>query len=324
MEQQQTALNIALADDSLREVFGKTIAELGERMPQVVVLDADVAGGTGAHHFRKRYPDRFIQCGIAEQNMVSVASGMAAMGFIPVVTTFAVFSLRAYEQTRLSIAYSRRNVKIFASHPGLDVGPDGASAQCLEDIAAYRALPNMCVIVPADPLEMAQVVAAALAESGPMYIRTGRSPTNNVLPPDYRFRMGRGAVLREGSDVTLIACGVELRRAFEAAEQLAGEGIQARVVNMSSIKPIDRDLIARCARETGAIVTAEDHNIIGGLGGAVAEVLAQTCPVPQELVGVQDKFGTSGDPEELAQFYGIDAAGIAAAARRVLSRKGGK
>ena len=312
---------IASNGDSLREAFGKTLSALGDEFPRLVVLDADIAGGTGVHHFRKSHPDRMIQFGIAEQNMMAAAGGMAAVGLIPVVTTFAVFCLRAIEQARLSLCYARRNAKIVASHPGLDVGPDGGSAQALEDLAAFRAIPGMTVISPADATEMALATRAMLEYDGPVYMRTGRSPAPRLFGADYTFEIGKGRIIRAGDDVTIIACGAEVARALDAAQQLAEDGISARVVNMATIKPIDRDLIARCSRETGAIVTAEDHNIHGGLGGAVAEALAATVPCPVEFVGVKDTFGASGEPEELAYFYEISAPFIAAAARRVLNRK---
>lgn len=307
--------------DSLREAFGKTLSSLADEFPKLVVLDADLAGGTGVHHIRKSHPDRLVQFGIAEQNMMAAAGGMAAVGLLPVVTTFAVFCLRAVEQARLSLAYARRNAKIVASHPGLDTGPDGGSAQCLEDLAAFRAIPGMTVISPADATEMALATRAMLEFDGPVYMRTGRSPAKRIFGDDHSFTIGKGQIIRDGADVTIIACGVEVSRALEAAAMLAEDGISARVVNMPTIKPIDTDLIAACARQTGAIVTAEDHNIHGGLGSAVAEALAQTMPVPMEFVGVKDTFGSSGEPDELAYAYEIAAPFIAAAARKVLKRK---
>ncbi len=307
--------------DSLREAFGKELALAGETIANLVVLDADIAGGTGVHHFRKAHPERLIQFGIAEQNMMAAAGGMAAVGLLPVVTTFAVFCLRAIEQARLSLCYARRNAKIVASHPGLDVGPDGGSAQALEDLAAFRAIPGMVVISPADPVEMAQATRAILAYDGPVYMRTGRSPAPRLFGEEHRFEIGKGQILRPGRDLTIIACGAEVARALAAANSLKEDGIEARVVNMPTIKPIDSDLIARCARETGAIVTAEDHNIHGGLGGAVAQALAATAPCPVEFVGVKDVFGASGEPEELAEAFEISAPFIAAAGRRVLKRK---
>jgi len=312
---------IGTSGDSLREAFGKALAGLASEFPKVVVLDADIAGGTGVHHFRKSHPERFLQFGIAEQNMMAAAGGLAAVGYIPVVTTFAVFCLRAIEQARLSLAYARRNAKIVASHPGLDVGPDGGSAQALEDLAAFRAIPGMTVISPADPIEAALATRAILEFQGPVYMRTGRSPSTRVYGEGHAFEIGKGHVVRDGSDVTIVACGVEVARALQAAEKLAEENIDARVVNMATIKPIDSALLARCAAETGAIVTAEDHNIYGGLGGAVAEALAATNPCPIEFVGVKDTFGASGEPEELAHHFGISAPFIADAAKRVVARK---
>src|SRR5580704_17081193 len=241
---------IGASGDSLREAFGKALAALVHQYPDLVVLDADIAGGTGAHHFRKSHPDRFLQFGIAEQNMMAAAGGLAAVGLLPVVTTFAVFCLRAIEQARLSIAYSRRNAKIVASHPGLDVGPDGGSAQALEDLAAFRAIPGMTVISPADPIEMAQATRAILEYDGPVYMRTGRSPSRRLFGDDHKFEIGKGQILRDGADLTIIACGTEVARALAAADLLKEDGIAARVVNMPTIKPMDVNLVARCARET--------------------------------------------------------------------------
>jgi transketolase len=286
----------------------------------VVLLDADIAGGTGAHHFRKAFPERFFQFGIAEQNMMAAAGGMAAAGLIPMVTTFAVFCLRAFEQARLA-AYAGRNIKIVASHPGLDVGPDGGSAQALEDLAAFRAIPGMTVVSPADPVEMGCAMRAILDHKGPVYMRTGRSPARRLFAPGHRFELGKGQVLREGVDVTIVACGVEVARALDAADILARQNVEARVVNMPTIKPLDTDLLAACARETGCFVTAEDHNVFGGLGSAVAEALARRAPAPIEFVGAEDRFGESGEPEELAERYGLTAPHIAAAAHRAVARK---
>jgi transketolase len=312
---------IGTSGDSLREAFGKALSTLADEFPKLVVLDADIAGGTGVHHFRKSHPKRFLQFGIAEQNMMAAAGGLAAVGLLPVVTTFAVFCLRAVEQARLSLAYTKRNAKIVASHPGLDVGPDGGSAQALEDIAAFRAIPGMTVISPADPVETALATRAILEFEGPVYMRTGRSPARRIFGDDHAFTIGKGQIVRDGKDVTIVACGVEVARALEAAEILAKDKINARVVNMATIKPIDTELLARCAEETGAMVTAEDHNIYGGLGGAVAEALAQTVPCPIEFIGMKDAFGASGEPEELATVYGLTAPHIASAAKRVLARK---
>jgi transketolase len=312
---------IAQNGDSLREAFGKALSGMADEFSNVVVLDADIAGGTGVHHFRKSHPDRFIQFGIAEQNMMAAAGGLAATGLIPIVTTFAVFCLRAVEQARLSLAYARRNAKIVASHPGLDVGPDGGSAQALEDLAAFRAIPGMTVLSPADATEMKLAVRAMLEFDGPVYMRTGRSPAKHIFGEDHRFEIGKGSIVRDGNDVTIVACGVEVARAMEAADVLAGEDISVCVVNMATIKPIDGELLARCAQQTGCFVTAEDHNIHGGLGSAVAESLAASHPAPIEFVGVKDVFGASGEPEELAEAFGLSAPHIAEAAKRAIARK---
>lgn len=312
---------IGSSGDSLREAFGKALVELADKYENFVVLDGDVAGGTGTHHFRSSNPERFYQFGIAEQHMIAASGGMAREGLIPLVTTFAVFSLRGVEQARLSVAYPNRNVKIVASHPGLDVGPDGASAQCLEDLAMFRAIPNMTVISPADAVEVGKATEAILKHDGPVYMRTGRSPAPRLLDDDYEFEIGKGNVLRDGHDVSIIACGVETARAVEAAQLLQQEGISARVVNMSTIKPLDNQLIRECVAETGCIVTAEDHNVIGGLGSAVAESLIQNIPCPVEFIGVKDTFGESGEPDELAEKYQLTAPFIAAAAKRAIERK---
>lgn len=314
-------LLVGKAGDSLREAFGKELALLGQEYENLVVLDADIAGGTGVHHFRSKFPERFIQCGIAEQNMMAMAGGIAATGLIPVVTTFAVFMLRAIEQARLSIAYADMNVKIIASHPGLDVGPDGASAQCLEDLACFRSIPNMTVLAPCDPIEMRSATRAMLEYDGPVYMRTGRSNAKRILSEEGNFQIGKGATLKSGSDVTIVACGVEVARSLEAAEELERDGISARVINMATIKPIDENLLILAAEETGAIVTAEDHSILGGLGGAVAEILVQHKPCPIEFIGVRDVFGESGEPEELSQKYGLTSENIVNAAKKVISRK---
>ena len=306
--------------DSLREACGKELTKIFPDYPNVVVLDADIAGGTGMHHFRKTFPDRFIQCGIAEQNMMAMAGGLAATGLIPVVTTFAVFMLRSIEQARLSIGYADMNVKIVASHPGLDVGPDGASAQCLEDLACYRSIPNMVVLSPCDPLEIEQATKAILDYEGPVYMRTGRSDAQRILGEDYQFEIGKAKILKNGSDITIMGCGVTTGRALEAAKILEMDGISVRIVNMSTIKPIDSAMVIKCANETKGIITVEDHNILGGLGSAVAEVLVQHNPVPMEFVGVRDSFGESGEPNELAKKYGIDYKAIIKSVHQLLER----
>ena len=255
--------------------------------------------------------------------MVAAASGLAATGLIAVVTGFACFLERAYEQARLSVGYAHRNVKIVASHPGLDVGPDGGSAQALEDVAAFRAIPGMTVISPADQIETALATRAILKFEGPVYMRTGRSGAKRLFGDDHVFEIGKGQIVRHGHDVTLVACGVEVARALDAAELLHEEGVSARVVNMATIKPIDAELLKRCAKETGAIVTAEDHNIYGGLGSAVAEAVTKTHPCPIEFIGLNDSFGPSGEPDELAEHFAITAPFIAAAAKRAVARKRG-
>ncbi len=309
---------------TMREAFGNALVELAGKRSDFVVLDADVAGGTGTHIFREAFPERFIQCGIAEQNMFSAAAGIASTGIIPIVTCYAVFaSMRAVEQARNSIAYPRFNVKIAASHLGLDVGPDGATHQSLEDISIYRSIPEFRVISPADPLELQAALPVILDTEGPVYLRTGRSPIPEVYDCKDDFTIGRADVLREGEDLCIMAVGVMVHRALEAAGILQREGISCRVVNMSSLKPVDNALIEESARKTGAIVTAEDHNILGGLGGAVSEVLVSSCPVPVEMVGIRDRFGESGDTEELATRYGIGVSDIVNSAKKVLGRKNG-
>ncbi len=311
---------IGSSGDSLREAFGKTISSLANKYPNFVVFDADVAGGTGTHHFQKSNPNRFYQFGIAEQNMMAAAGGFASTGLIPLVTTFAVFCLRAIEQVRLSIAYSNRNVKIIASHPGLDVGPDGASAQALEDLAILRSIPGMTVISPCDPNEIAEATEEILKFNGPVYMRTGRSPAHKVSR-NTEFKIGKGQTLIDGSDVTIIACGIEVSRSLEAAKILKKENISVRVVNMSTIKPIDKELLIKCSMETNCIVTAEDHSIIGGLGSAVSEVITQYAPCVVEFVAVKDCFGESGEPEELATKYEISTPFIVKAAIKAYKRK---
>ena len=306
--------------DSLREACGKALKKIAHDYPNVIVLDADIAGGTGMHHFRDAFPERFVQCGIAEQNMMAMAGGLAATGLTPLVTTFAIFMLRAIEQARLSIAYANMNVKIIASHQGLDVGPDGASAQCLEDIACFRAIPNMTVLSPSDPLEMEQATKAMLDIEGPVYIRTGRSESKRFLKNDYKFKIGKAEIIKDGSDITIIGCGVTTYRCLKAAKALEAQGISVRVVNMSTIKPIDKDCIIKCSNDTKGIISVEDHNIIGGLGSAISEVLSSNNPSPMEFVGVHDEFGESGEPDELAEKYGVDSSAIILAAKKLLAR----
>jgi len=302
---------IGMSADSLREAFGQALANCAQQNKDIVVLDADVAGGTGAHHVRKHVPEQFVQCGIAEQNMVGVAAGLAHTGMIPFVTTFAVFMLRAFEQIRLSVAYSKQNVKLVASHPGLDVGPDGASAQCLEDLATMRSLPNMVVLSPCDALEVAAATKALIKHNGPAYMRTGRSPCPNVFESEPDFEIGKGRILKEGSNITLIGTGVMTHRALVAAQELERQGVSARVVHMATIKPIDKALIFESAEKTKALFSCEDHSIHGGLGSAIAEVLCESKQnTSLTRIGIKDEIGRSGEPDELAHFYGIDANGI--------------
>lgn len=291
---------------SLREAFGKALVKIARKRDDFVVFDADVAAGTCACYFRKEFPKRFFQFGIAEQNMMSAAAGFSTLGVIPVVTIYAVFaSMRAIEQARHSIAYSKMNVKIVASHIGIDVGPDGPTHQAIEDIAIYRAIPGFSVVSPGDPKEMESALEAILSHQGPVYMRTGRSPHSSVLDNNYRFIFGKGRIVRDGKDITIIATGVMLHRAVMASDELKRQRISCRVVNMSTIKPIDEEIIIQCAKETGLIVTAEDHNIFGGLGSAVAEVLVENYPVPMMRIGIPDCFAESGDPEKLAVKYGL-------------------
>lgn len=305
-----------------RDAYGKTLLELGRENPRVVVLDADLSGSTKTAVFGKEFPERFFNAGIAEANMVGMAAGLAAGGMIPFASTFAVFAAgRAFEQIRQSLAYPRMNVKIVATHGGITVGEDGGSHQSVEDLAIMRALPNMTVLCPADGPETEAAVRAAAAYQGPVFIRLGRSKVPVVFTEGCDFTIGRGATLRQGSDLTFITTGLMTAQALEAAAILAEENISARVVHLGSIKPLDVDLVLQAARETGAIVTAEEHSVIGGLGGAVCETLCESCPVPVERVGLRDVFGQSGLAEELLAHYGLTPAHLVEAAERVLRRK---
>lgn len=305
-----------------RDAYGKALVKLGAENERVVVLDADLSKSTKTHDFMKNYPQRFFNMGIAEQNLLGTAAGLAAAGKIAFASTFAVFATgRAFEQIRNSIAYNKLNVKIAATHAGLTVGEDGASHQSVADIALMRALPNMTVIVPADGVETEKAIFAAAQHEGPVYLRLGRSGVPILYPADYQFQIGRASTLREGKDAAVLATGIMVAESLKAAEELAGEGIQVKVINISTIKPIDNAAIIAAAQETGALVTVEEHNIIGGLGGAVAEVLVENAPVPMERVGVRDTFGESGKPQELLDKYGLDAASIKEAVRKAISRK---
>lgn len=306
-----------------RDVYGQTLLEIGRANPNIVVLDADLSVSTKTVIFAKEFPDRFFDMGIAEQDMISTAAGLATCGKTVFASTFAVFgSGRAWDQVRMSVAYTRQNVKIVVTHGGITTGEDGASHQANEDLAIMRAIPNMTVIVPADGYEAANVIRAAAKMHGPAYIRMSRAKTPLVYAnEDYGYQIGKGVVLRAGNDVTIFACGIMVSMALEAAEELASKGIDCRVVNLHTIKPLDKQLVVKCAEETGAVVTAEEHSIIGGLGSAVAEITSENCAVPLARVGVRDTFGESGLPDELLVKYGLTKDDIMHAVRSVLKRK---
>ncbi len=307
----------------LREVYGSVLAELGDSNPDIVVLDADLSGSTKSKLFAEKHPDRFFNMGIAESNMVSTAAGLASVGKIPFVNTFTVFlTTLGLIAARGQVCYGNLNVKFGGAYCGMSDALDGASHHALEDIANMRSLPNMRILVPSDETSTRWATKWAVDNDGPVYLRLSRDVYPDLYPAGTQFELGKGAVVRDGTDVTVIACGLLVHKAMEAAEELAKNGISVRVVDMYSIKPIDTALIERCARETGAIVTAEEHNIYGGLGSAVAEVLAHAgIGAPTEFVGVQDTFTESGKYSELLAKYGIDAAGVKAAVEKVLKRK---
>ncbi len=305
-----------------REAYGNALAEFGADY-DFVVLDADLAAATKTGVFKKKYPERFFDCGIAEGNMMSVAAGLAAAGKTVFASSFAMFAAgRAFEQVRNSIGYPHLNVKIGATHAGISVGEDGATHQCLEDIALMRSIPGMVIVNPADAVEARAAVKAAIEYNGPMYLRFGRLAVEVFNDADtYKFELGKGVTLKDGNDVTIVATGLMVGMAVEAAKTLEAEGINARVINIHTIKPLDKELILKAAAETGAIVTAEEHNIIGGLGSAVAEAVCEGCPVPVVRVGVNDKFGHSGKVPPLLEMYGLTAANIACKAKLALSLK---
>ena len=295
-----------------RESYGNALLELGRKHPEVVVLDADLAGATKTGIFLKEFPERHIDCGIAECNMIGVAAGLAATGKVPFASSFAMFAAgRAFEQVRNSVGYPKLNVKIGATHAGISVGEDGATHQCNEDIALMRTIPGMVVINPSDDVEAKAAVEAAYEHQGPVYLRFGRLAVPVINDrPDYKFELGKGIVLREGKDLAIIATGLEVNESLIAAEKLAEEGIQAKVINIHTIKPIDEDLIVEAAKECGKVVTVEEHSVIGGLGSAVCDVLSAKCPVPVCKIGVQDTFGESGPAVELIKKYGLDSESI--------------
>ncbi len=295
-----------------RESYGNALKELAEEFPQLVVLDADLAAATKTGIFKKAYPDRHIDCGIAECNMVGIAAGLASVGKIPFVSSFAMFAAgRAYEQVRNSVGYPQLNVKIGATHAGITVGEDGATHQCNEDLALMRTIPGMVVMCPSDDVEAKAAVRAALEYQGPVYIRFGRAAVPVINDkPDYKFEIGKGTVVREGSDVTIVATGICVDSALGAAEKLAAEGVSAEVVNICTIKPLDEKIIIDSARKTGKVVTVEEHSVIGGLGSAVCDCLSANLPTPVKKIGMQDVFGESGSAAALVAKYGLDAEGV--------------
>ena len=305
-----------------RESFGNALAELAKTNEDFIVMDADLSAATKTGIFKKQFPERFYNCGIAEQNMVSIAAGVAATGKRVVVSSFAMFAAgRAYEQVRNSVGYPHLNVIIGATHAGISVGEDGATHQCLEDLALMRTIPGMTVINPADDTEAKAAVYAAFKHDGPVYIRFGRLAVPVVFGDDYTFQIGKGVELKEGNDVTIIATGLMVDEALKAYELLKNEGINARIINIATIKPIDRDIIIKAAKETGAIVTAEEHSVIGGLGSAVCEVVGEEYPVPVLRLGVNDTFGYSGPANELLDKFGLRAPNIAELAKVAIERK---
>ncbi len=295
-----------------RESYGNALAELGAQYPDLVVLDADLAGATKTGVFKKAFPDRHIDCGIAEGNMMGVAAGLAAAGKIPFASTFAMFAAgRAFEQVRNSVGYPHLNVKIGATHAGISVGEDGASHQCNEDIALMRTIPGMTVINPADDVEAKAAVKAAIEHEGPVYLRFGRLAVPVINDPaSYKFEIGKGITMREGKDVTIIATGLEVSESLEAAKMLEADGVSAEVINIHTIKPLDAELVVASAKKTGKVVTVEEHSVIGGLGGAVAEVLGEQAPTKMLRIGVNDTFGESGPAKALIEKYGLDAKSI--------------
>ena len=300
-----------------RESYGNALKELAEEFPNLVVLDADLAAATKTGIFKKAYPDRHIDCGIAECNMMGVAAGLSLTGKIPFCSSFAMFAAgRAFEQVRNSIGYPHLNVKIGATHAGITVGEDGASHQCNEDIALMRTIPGMVVMCPADDIEAKAAVRAALEHEGPVYIRFGRAAVPVINDrPDYKFEIGKGTVVREGKDVTIVATGICVDSALGAAEKLAADGISAEVINICTIKPLDVGIIVNSAKKTGKVVTVEEHSVIGGLGSAVCDALSENLPTPVKKIGMQDVFGESGSAGELIKKYGIDADGVYASVK---------
>jgi len=311
-----------MADKPTRDGFGEGLLELGKTHPSVVALSGDLEDSARAIWFKKEFPARFFSVGIAEQDMIGTAAGLAIMGKIPFACSFSQFVTgKALEQMRLAVCYQQLNVKIAGSHGGLSVGADGATAESLEELAVLRSLPRMTVVVPCDAVEAKKATIASAAYPGPVYLRLGRAPVPLITRPEDPFTIGRANTLRVGDDVTIVACGIMVAHALAAADLLAKAGVSARVINLHTIKPIDRAALAQAARDTGAVVTAEEHTVLGGVGSAVAEVLSQEHPVPMRMVGVADRFGTSGDPAELWKAFGLMPEDIAKAVRDVLQLK---
>ena len=305
-----------------RAAFGQALVDLGKERNDFIVMDADLAAATQTGKFKKEFPERFYDCGIAEQNMVSIAAGIAATGKKVVCSSFAMFAAgRAFEQVRNSIGYPHLNVIIGATHAGISVGEDGATHQCNEDIALMRTIPGMTIINPADETEAYLAVKAAFNHDGPVYMRFGRLAVPVIFGDDYKFEIGKGVELKEGSDVTIVATGLMVNEAMIAHDMLKEEGISARIINIATIKPIDKDIILKAARETGAIVTAEEHSVIGGLGSAVSEVICEECPVPVVKLGVYDQFGHSGPAGKLLDEFGLRAVNIVEKAKKAISMK---
>lgn len=305
-----------------RDGFGKGLLELGAKNKNVVVLSADLTDSTRAAWFKKEFPERFFGLGVAEQDMIGTAAGFALAGKIPFACTFGVFaSGRAWDQIRISVAYMKANVKIAGTHGGISVGPDGATHQAIEEIALMRILPNMTVIVPCDAVEAKKATIEAASVKGPVYLRLGRSGVPVITKEDEPFTIGKARTMRDGKDLTIFACGQMVYDSMLACDALAKEGISARLINLHTPKPLDKEAIIKAARETGAIVSVEEHTVLGGLGSAIAEVVVQTNPVPMKMVGIQDRFGVSGEPSELFKFFGLTPPDIVNAAKEVLSRK---
>ncbi len=313
--------NIEKKPKATRDAYGETLLELGKRRPDIVVLDADLSGSTRTNKFAKAFPGRFFNLGVSEQDMIGTAAGLALTGKMPFASTFAVFETgRAWDQIRLAVCYSNVNVKLVATHGGITVGEDGASHQALEDIALMRILPNMVVIVPADAAETSSVINAIAEYKGPVYVRLGRAKVPCIMPDNYEFKIGRAYIFRIGKDVNIVAAGIMVDIAKSAAGLLTNQGIDTGVINMSTIKPLDEEALLSAAKSSKVIITAEEHSIIGGLGGAVCEFLAENYPIPVRRVGIKDLFGCSGSPDELLKLYGLTADNIIEVVKEALKK----